>query len=142
MRDLLEKNPHAKALQLPKLPPSSGSAGAGGSKAPQEGSAAAGNEGGEEGGPAAAGAQRKRPAQKRKAAAEEAEKELVPDEQLPPRAADMPVSFGRGLKCRSRLAVAGCRCILGALRVLCWVFVCLPVWLCCRPISQQCLTPC
>ena len=99
VRDLLEKNPHAKALQLPKLPPGGGSAGAGssrggaaGGKASGEGSAAAaGSEGGEEGGSAAAGAQRKRPAQKRKAAAEEAEKELVPDEQLPPRAVEMPV---------------------------------------------------
>lgn len=105
VRDLLEKNPHAKALQLPKLPPG-GSAGAGssrsgaaaGGKASREGSAAAGSEGGEEGGAAAAGAQRKRPAQKRKAAAEEAEKELLPDEQLPPRAAEMPV---RVAVCRS-----------------------------------------
>ena len=101
VRDLLEKNPHAKALQLPKLPPGGGSAGASGSRAgagsqaSREGSAAPGGQGGEGSG-VAAGAQRKRPAQKRKPAAEEAEKELVADEQLPPRAAEMPVGVGRG----------------------------------------------
>lgn len=105
VRDLLEKNPHAKALQLPKVPPG-GSAGAGGSrsgaaagaKGSRDGSAAAGSEGGEEGGAAAAGAQRKRPAQKRKAAAEEAERELLPDELLPPRAAEMPVRVLVGVR--------------------------------------------
>ena len=85
VKDLLDKNPHAKALQLPKLP-SEGGAGRSGSRGPRSDGATAAAREGED------GEGRKRPAQKRKAqAAEEAERELIADDALPPRAEEMPV---------------------------------------------------
>lgn len=81
MKNLLDKNPHAKALQLHRAPSASSAGGSSG------GSAAASGGGG-----GGKGLQRKRQPAKRKAAeAAAAAAELVADEQLPAREHPMPV---------------------------------------------------
>ena len=90
------KNPNAKALALPKLPRADSGAAASGAagrarstSAAPAGSQAAGSQGDD--GAGAAVAPKRAPAKRKAAVAAEAEAELVADEELPPRTADMPV---------------------------------------------------
>ena len=99
---LLQKNPNAKAIQLPKVPGAApGAASGGGSRAGSaSGASRAATSGGEPGGEEAAAAAaeaRRRAQEKRKAAAAAAEQELLADEELPPRQQEMPVSADQGL---------------------------------------------
>lgn len=84
VRDLLERNPNAKAIQLPRAP--SGGAGADAEAGEAAGEGAGGSQ------PAgAAGAARKRAPRRKPADAAAAEQELLDDDALPPREQPMPV---------------------------------------------------
>lgn len=87
VKDLLEVNPNAKAIQLPRAPSAAPS-----SEGPADGGAGSGDAVGDvaSGAGGEAAPQRRKPA-KRKAVAAAAEAELVPDEELPPREGEMPV---------------------------------------------------
>ncbi|KAL4448632.1 hypothetical protein ABPG75_005851 [Micractinium tetrahymenae] len=100
VRDLLERNPNAKAIQLPRAP-------SGGAAADGEAGEAAG-----EGGPASKqagvpGAARKRAPRRKPSTAAAAEQELIDDEALPPR--EQPMPEAHPLAVHKAAAVAGSR---------------------------------
>ncbi|KAL4424642.1 hypothetical protein ABPG77_002260 [Micractinium sp. CCAP 211/92] len=98
VRDLLERNPNAKAIQLPRAPSAGADAEAGGP-------AGEGGSGSQQAG--AAGAARKRAPRRKAAAAAAAEQELVEDNTLPPR--EQPMPDARPLAVHKAAAAAGSR---------------------------------